>query len=183
MRHCQQLIDLGCFQRTTTRTTPAKSTRKCSCQKLATMSNSGSTSSQPDFVRALSRRKTARNRQGKILYTELLTWWPPFTFLRSRGVSAGFLGVHSRAFSATRTPHSHNLMFTIRYLNSRASGSLITPIAFTDSLQSREYWPLCLPQKEVCKRSSITFSFMVTFSDASVTFCRSCTSTLKFRFL
>ena len=36
------------------------------------MSNSWSTSSQPDFVRALGRRKTVRNRQGKILYTELL---------------------------------------------------------------------------------------------------------------
>ena len=30
------------------------------------MSNSWSTSSQPDFVRALGRRKTVRNRQGKI---------------------------------------------------------------------------------------------------------------------
>ena len=40
------------------------------------MSNSWSTSSQPDFVHALGRRKTARNRQGKILYTELLKSWP-----------------------------------------------------------------------------------------------------------
>ena len=32
------------------------------------------------------------------------------------------------------------LMFTIHYLNSRANGSLITPITFTYSLQSREYW-------------------------------------------
>ena len=39
------------------------------------MSTSWSTSSQPDFVRALGRRITARNRQGKILYTELLKSW------------------------------------------------------------------------------------------------------------
>ena len=38
--------------------------------------NSWSTSSQPDFVRALGRRKTVRSRQGKILYTELLKSWP-----------------------------------------------------------------------------------------------------------
>ena len=37
------------------------------------MSNSWSTSSQPDFVRALGRRKPARNLWGKILYTELLS--------------------------------------------------------------------------------------------------------------
>ena len=35
------------------------------------MSNSWLTSSQPDFVRALGWRKTVRNRQGKILCTEL----------------------------------------------------------------------------------------------------------------
>ena len=40
------------------------------------MSNSWSTSSQPDSVRTLGSRKTARNRQGKILYTELLKSWP-----------------------------------------------------------------------------------------------------------
>ena len=40
------------------------------------MSNSWSTSSQPDFARPLGRRKTVRNRQGKILYTELLKSWP-----------------------------------------------------------------------------------------------------------
>ena len=36
------------------------------------MSNSWSTSGQPDFVRALARRKTVRNHPSKILYTELL---------------------------------------------------------------------------------------------------------------
>ena len=36
------------------------------------------------------------------------TKWPPFTFLRSCAVSASFLGVHSRSFSATRMPNSHN---------------------------------------------------------------------------
>ena len=40
------------------------------------LSNSWSTSGQPDFVRTLGRRKTVRNRQGKILYTELLKSWP-----------------------------------------------------------------------------------------------------------
>ena len=50
-------------------------------------SNSWSTSSQPDFVRALNRRKTARNHQGKILYTELLklviSWSIPHQLLGS----------------------------------------------------------------------------------------------------
>ena len=32
----------------------------------------GQLSSQPDFVYALGRRKTVRNRPSKILYTELL---------------------------------------------------------------------------------------------------------------
>ena len=40
------------------------------------MPNSWSTSSQPDFVHTLGRTKTARNRQGKILHTELLKSWP-----------------------------------------------------------------------------------------------------------
>ena len=40
------------------------------------MCNSWSTSSQPDFVHTLGRRRTARNRQGKFLYTELLKRWP-----------------------------------------------------------------------------------------------------------
>ena len=44
-----------------------------SCQP---MSSSWSTSSQPDFVRALGRRKAARNRQGKIFVSELLKSWP-----------------------------------------------------------------------------------------------------------
>ena len=43
------------------------------------MSNSWSTSSEPDFVRTLGQRETARNRQGKILYAELVNGcylWP-----------------------------------------------------------------------------------------------------------
>ena len=36
------------------------------------MPNSWSTSSEPDFVGALGRRTTARDRQGKLLHTELL---------------------------------------------------------------------------------------------------------------
>ena len=39
------------------------------------VSNSWSTSRQPDLVRSLGRRKTARNCQSKILYTELLKNW------------------------------------------------------------------------------------------------------------
>ena len=39
------------------------------------MANPWLTSSQPDFVRARGRRKTARNHQGKMLYTELLKSW------------------------------------------------------------------------------------------------------------
>ena len=40
------------------------------------MSNAWSASSEPDFVRALGRRTTARYRQGKIFYKELLQRWP-----------------------------------------------------------------------------------------------------------
>ena len=40
------------------------------------MSNSWSTSSQPDFVHALGSRNTVRNRPSKILYTELLKSCP-----------------------------------------------------------------------------------------------------------
>ena len=40
------------------------------------LSNSWSTSSQPDFVRVFGKRKTVQNRQGKILYAELLKNWP-----------------------------------------------------------------------------------------------------------
>ena len=36
------------------------------------MSNSWSTSSQPDFLHTLGRKRTVRNRPSKILYTELL---------------------------------------------------------------------------------------------------------------
>ena len=39
------------------------------------MSNSWSTSCQPDLYTLLLGRKTARNRQGKFLYTELLKSW------------------------------------------------------------------------------------------------------------
>ena len=38
--------------------------------------------------------------------------------------------------------HTITLMFTIDYLNSRVNGSLITPITFTYSIQSRELRPL-----------------------------------------
>ena len=67
---------VGRCQRTTARKTTAISTRKCSCQKLAThVQLLSRTSSQPDFERALSSRKIARNRRGRILYTELLKSW------------------------------------------------------------------------------------------------------------
>ena len=62
--------------------------------------------------------------------------WPPFVFLRSRAVSAGFLGVHSRFFflQKQRRIHTITLIFTIHYVNSQANGSLITLITFTCSL-------------------------------------------------
>ena len=41
-----------------------------------------------------------------------------------------------------RRIHRITLMFTIHYLNPRANRSLITPITFPYSLQSREWWPL-----------------------------------------
>ena len=66
---------IGCCQRTTARKTPAISTLQCSCQNWQPMSNSWSTSSQPDFARALGRRRTSGNRPSKILYTELLKSW------------------------------------------------------------------------------------------------------------
>ena len=40
------------------------------------------------------------------------TWWPPCPFLRSRTVSAGFLGVHSRAFFRNK-----NAKFTDSYVH------------------------------------------------------------------
>ena len=50
-------------------------TEMCVSKVGQPLSNS-STSSQPGFVRAFGGRKTVRNRQGKILYTELLKSWP-----------------------------------------------------------------------------------------------------------
>ena len=69
---CESSSLLGCCRGTSARKTRAISTWKSLSQKL---SNSWSTSSQPDFVRALGRIKTARNRQGKILYTEVHRSW------------------------------------------------------------------------------------------------------------
>ena len=50
--------------------------------------------------------------------------------------------IHGFFSQRERQIHTITLMFTIHYLNSRANGSLITPITFTYSLQSREWWPL-----------------------------------------
>ena len=36
------------------------------------------------------------------------TYWPPFTFLRSHAVSAGFFGRSFTGFSSKRTPNSRN---------------------------------------------------------------------------
>ena len=70
------IVRFGCCQRTTARKAPAISTRKYSCQKLATHgSNSWSTFCEPDLVCVLGRSKTARNRQGSILSIKLLKSW------------------------------------------------------------------------------------------------------------
>ena len=63
-------LPIGCCHNTSARKTPAISTRNRSRQSWQPLSNSWSTLSQPHFARALGRRKTARNRQGEILYTE-----------------------------------------------------------------------------------------------------------------
>ena len=46
--------------------------------------------------------------------------------------------------STTRTPnsHDHSCLHCSHTVNSRADGSFITPITYTYSLRSREYWPL-----------------------------------------
>ena len=64
---------IGCCQRTTARKTPAISTRKCWCQKLA---NPCPTLGQLLASRiSFCTRKAVRNRPSKILYTELLKSW------------------------------------------------------------------------------------------------------------
>ena len=66
-----------------------------------------------------------------------------------------FLEVHSQRFSATRTPKSHNHSYPHYSLsNSWANGSLITHITFTDSLQSRDSWPLRLGERFLKNRTS-----------------------------
>ena len=50
--------------------------------------------------------------------------------------------IHGFFSQRERQIHTITLMFTIHYPNSRANGSLIAPITFTYSLQSRESWPL-----------------------------------------
>ena len=64
--------------------------------------------------------------------------------------------------------HTITLMFTSHYLSSRANGPLIAPITFTDSLQTREEWPLrayhstkkCLPYQLFSRgRNLNTFCF------------------------
>ena len=77
-RACE--TEIGCYHRTIARKTPAISTRKCSCQKLA---NRCPTLGQLLGSRILyvllvgkTVRNLLRNRQGKILYTELLKSWP-----------------------------------------------------------------------------------------------------------
>ena len=55
----------------------------------------------------------------------------------------GFSAFIHGFFPTARTPSSTiTLIFIVHYVDSRASGSLITPITFTDSLRSREWWPL-----------------------------------------
>ena len=46
--------------------------------------------------------------------------------------------IHFFFLQQERRIHRITLMFTVRYLNSRANGSLITLVTFTDSLQARE---------------------------------------------
>ena len=67
------------------------------------MSNSWSASSEPDFVRALCRRKTVRNRQGKILYTELLKSWSTLGQFLANSPSHGKLQGSSLQWSSGNT--------------------------------------------------------------------------------
>ena len=62
-------VFVGCCQRTTTRKPLQFQHGNVRVKSWQPMSNSWSTSSQPDFVRAPGRRKTARNRHSKIFYT------------------------------------------------------------------------------------------------------------------
>ena len=72
----------------------------------------------------------------------LLKFPPPTLVLVHRGLFP-VLGVRSRLFpQREHRIHTITLIFTIDNVNSRANGSLIAPITFTDSLRSREQWPL-----------------------------------------
>ena len=74
--HLDCFQSFGCCQRTSAKKDPCNFNTEMFVSKVGQlMSNSWSTSSQ-HFVHTLGRRKTARNRQGKILYTELLKSWP-----------------------------------------------------------------------------------------------------------
>ena len=67
------------------------------------MSNPWSTSSQPEFVRALGRRKRARRRQGKIFYTKLLKSWSTLGQLLANSSSHGRLQGSSLQWSSGNT--------------------------------------------------------------------------------
>ena len=67
-------------------------------------------------------------------------WWPPIDFSSVHVLLPQDFSpfIHGFFPQRERRIHGFTLMFTIHYLNSRANGSLITPITFTYSLQSRE---------------------------------------------
>ena len=50
--------------------------------------------------------------------------WPPLTFLHSHAVSAGFGGIRSRFFSATRTPNSQNHSY-VHYITIEIHGRMV----------------------------------------------------------
>ena len=92
--------------------------------------------------------------------------WPPLTFLsflRSHAVSAGFLGLHSRAFSATGTPNSLNHSydhcslseFTREWFTNRSNHihtfTPITRIVATMFTTQKRFFPNCLGCTICCR--------------------------------
>ena len=100
------LTHLGCCQRTSARKTLQFQHGYVPVKTWQPMSSSCPTSSQPNCVRALGRRKPARNRRGKILYTELLKSWSTLGQCLANSPSHGKLQGSSLQWSSgnTRSP-------------------------------------------------------------------------------
>ena len=82
------------------------------------MCNSWSTSGQPNFVRALGRRKTVQNSPSKILYTELVKSWPTLGQLLANSPPHGKLQASSLQWSSGNTRELSGIILNPRLCNS-----------------------------------------------------------------